>query len=135
VVSIRTSGRSGASYGDSMPVKLASWPARALAYRPFAAAKAVQEVAVRYLAVELGTRDITRHHATSRNITVNMVAGGWMDSDRTHDALVRDEARLSRKTALSRPYATEDEMADSSSSWRRRRHRASLARSSLPTEG
>src|SRR5690606_13128918 len=35
VVSSRTSGASGGSYGLSTPVKLASWPDRALRYSPF----------------------------------------------------------------------------------------------------
>ena len=35
MVSTWTSGDSGASYGESIPVKLVSSPARALAYRPF----------------------------------------------------------------------------------------------------
>jgi NAD(P)-dependent dehydrogenase (short-subunit alcohol dehydrogenase family) len=70
---------------------------------PMAVAKAGEEVMTRYLAVELG----------SRQITVNMVAAGWIATENVTASFPEDRLRsIQRRTPLGRPLATVEEMAN-----------------------
>jgi NAD(P)-dependent dehydrogenase (short-subunit alcohol dehydrogenase family) len=68
-----------------------------------AVAKGGEEVMTRYLAAELG----------SKQITVNMVAAGWIGTEAVTAAFPEDRLRsIQRRTPLGRALATVDEMAN-----------------------